>query len=133
MEESKRGYLSMSHGVTLSKSMCVKIDEEMETMRHIPYASAIDSIIYGMISNRPDIAYELSVASRYLSNPGPLHWKAVKDILKYLRKTKNFFLVYGSGELKLERYTNSRFQLVVDDSKSTSRFVFKFNGDVVSW
>ncbi|XP_073033921.1 secreted RxLR effector protein 161-like [Primulina eburnea] len=133
MEDSKRGYLPMSHGVTLSKCMCPKTDEEIENMSHIPYASAIGSIMYVMIFTRPDIAYALSVASRYQSNPGPLHWKVVKDILKYLKRTKNLFLVYRSVELKLEGYTDSSFQSDVDDSKSTSGFVFKLNSGVVSW
>ncbi|XP_073057185.1 secreted RxLR effector protein 161-like [Primulina eburnea] len=132
MEESKRGYLPMYHGVNLSKSICPRTDEEMETMCRIPYASAIGSIMYGMISTRPDIAYALSVASRYQSNPGTLHWKAVKDIVKYLRRTKNLFLVYGSGELKWEGYIDSSFQSDVDNLKSTSGFVFKLNGGAVS-
>ncbi|XP_073304172.1 secreted RxLR effector protein 161-like [Primulina huaijiensis] len=132
MEESKSGYLPMSHGVTLSKSMCPKTDEEIKTKSRIPYAYAIGCIMYGMISTRPDIAYALIVARRYQSNPGPLHWKAMKDILEYLRRTKNFFLVDGSGELKLECYTDSSFQSDVDDLKSTSVFVFKLNCGAVS-
>ncbi|XP_073041853.1 secreted RxLR effector protein 161-like [Primulina eburnea] len=132
MEEFKRGYLPMSHGVTLSKSMCFKTDEEIENMSCMPYVSDIGSIIYGMISTRPNIVNAMSVASRYQSNPGPLHWKAVKDILKYLRRAKNLFFVHGSGELKLELYTDSSFLSDVDDLKSTSGFVFKLNGGVVS-
>ncbi|XP_073017796.1 secreted RxLR effector protein 161-like [Primulina eburnea] len=118
--------------VNLSKSICPKTDEETETMSRIPYVSATGSIMYSLISTRPDIAYALSVSSRYQLNPGPLHWKAVKDVRKYLRRTKNLFLVYGSGELKLEGYTDSSFQSYMDDSKSTSGFVFKLNGSVVS-
>ncbi|XP_073039440.1 secreted RxLR effector protein 161-like [Primulina eburnea] len=102
-------------------------------MSRIPYASAIGSIMYGMISTQPDIAYALSVASRYQSNLDPLNWKAVKDILKYLRRTKNLFLLYGNGEIKLEGYTDCNFQSDVDDSKSTSGFVSKLNGCAISW
>ncbi|XP_073039236.1 secreted RxLR effector protein 161-like [Primulina eburnea] len=123
----------MSHGMNLSKSMCSNTDEEIETMSCIPYASVIGIIMYGIISTRPDIAYALSVAGRYQSNPGSLHWKVVKDILKYLRRTKNFFLIYGSGELELEGYTDSSLQSDVDDSKSTFGFVFKLSGGDVSW
>ncbi|XP_073064043.1 secreted RxLR effector protein 161-like [Primulina eburnea] len=112
MEESKRGYLPMFHGVTLYKSMFLETDEDIENMNHIPYASAIGSSIYQ-------------------SNPSPLHWKAVKDNLKYLRRTMNLFLVYGCGKLKLEGYTDYSFQSDVDDSKLTSGFVFNLNcGDV---
>ncbi|XP_073133292.1 uncharacterized protein [Henckelia pumila] len=133
MEESKRGHLPKCHGISLSKSMCPKSDEEIEMMTRVPYASTIGSVMYNMISTRPDVAFALSVTSIYQANPGPMHWKAVKDILKYLRRTKNMFMVYGEGELKLEGYTDSSFQTDVDDSKSTSGFVFILNGGVVSW
>ncbi|CAA0811143.1 Unknown protein, partial [Striga hermonthica] len=107
MEESKRGYIPMSHGVSLSKTMSLKTPEERERMSYIPYASAIGSIMYAMLSTRPDVAYALSVTSRYQSNPGEEHWKAVKMILKYLRRTKDIFMVYVNGELKLEGFTDS--------------------------
>ena len=64
-------------------------------MNMIPYASAIGSIMYAMLCTRPDIAHALSVTSRYQVDPGLEHWKAVKCILKYLRRTKDLLLVYG--------------------------------------
>ncbi|KAJ9552911.1 hypothetical protein OSB04_016956 [Centaurea solstitialis] len=39
-----------------------------------------------------------SVTSRYQQNPGEPHWVAVKNILKYLRRTKDTFLVFGGSE-----------------------------------
>ncbi|GKF52347.1 hypothetical protein Tco_0159257, partial [Tanacetum coccineum] len=43
-------------------------------------------------------------------NPGELHWTTVKNILKYLRNTKDMFLVYG-----------------------VSDWIFVLNGGVVDW
>ena len=57
----------------------------------------------------------------------------MKNILRYLRRTKDVFLVYGGLELKLEGYTNSSFQSDPDDSKSTSGHVFILYGGAVSW
>ena len=74
----------MSHGVSLSKAMSPRTPEERERMTRIPYASAIGSIMYAMLCTRPDVAHALSVTSKYQSNPGEEHWKAVKMILKYL-------------------------------------------------
>lgn len=91
MEQSKRGLLLMSHGVNLSKSMSPKTQDEREHMNKIPYASAIGSIMYVMLCTRPDISYALSITSRYQSDPGDAHWVAVKNILKYLRRTKDVF------------------------------------------
>jgi hypothetical protein len=103
-------------------------------MRKVPYASAIGSIMYAMISTRPDISYALSATSRYQSDPGESHCTAVKNILKYFRRTKDLFLVYGGEEeLIVTGYTDSSFQTDKDDSKSQSGFVFTLNGDAVSW
>ena len=71
--------------------------------------------------------------SRFQADPGEDHWKAVKNILKYLRRTKYVFLVYGESELKLEGYTDSNFQSDPDDSKSTLGYVFTLYGGAVSW
>ena len=52
MQDSKRGYLPMSHGITLRKSQCPNTKDEREWMSKIPYASAIGSILYAMLCTR---------------------------------------------------------------------------------
>ncbi|KAK8574601.1 hypothetical protein V6N12_062291 [Hibiscus sabdariffa] len=134
MEESKRGFLPMRHGISLSKEMCPSLPQERERMSQIPYASAIGSIMYAMICTRLDLSYALSMTSRYQANPGEGHWTAVKNILKYLRRTKDVFLVYGGEEeLHIKGYTDASFQTDKDDSRSQSGFVFYLNGGAVSW
>ena len=92
MEEAKKGFLAMSHGIHLSKTQCPTTTDERERMSKVPYASAIGSIMYAMISTHPDVSYVLSVTSRYQSDPGESHWTAMKNILKYLRRPKDVFL-----------------------------------------
>ena len=133
MEESKRVFLPMRHGLHLTKSMASKMDEERRRMSNIPYASAIESIMYAILCKRPDVVYALSVTSRFQSDPGESHWSVVKTILKYLRRTKELFLVYGGGELKLERFSDSSFQSDIDDTKFIFEFIFCLNGGTVSW
>ncbi|KAL0313422.1 UNVERIFIED_CONTAM: Retrovirus-related Pol polyprotein from transposon TNT 1-94 [Sesamum radiatum] len=133
MEHSKRGVIPMRHGIKLSKKQSPKTDEELKRMSDIPYASAIGSIQYVVQCTRPDVAYALSVMSRYQACAGEAHWSAVKSILKYLRRTKDMFLIYGGGELILEGYSDDSFQSDEDDAKSQSDFVFKLNGGVVAW
>ncbi|GMJ15233.1 hypothetical protein HRI_005192500 [Hibiscus trionum] len=98
MEESKRGFLPMRHGISLSKEMCPSTPQERERMIKIPYALAIESIIHVMLCTRPDVSYTLSMTSRYQVDPGEGHWVAVKNILKYLRRIKDTFLMYGGEE-----------------------------------
>ena len=61
MQEAKRGYVPMSHGITISKEDCPNSSDEKDRMNKVPYASAISSIMYAMISTRLDILYALSM------------------------------------------------------------------------
>ena len=135
MQDSKRGYLPMSHGITLIKSQCPNTKDERERMSKIPSASAKGSIMYAMLCTRPDVYYDLSIKSRYQSYPGKSHWTAVKNILKYLRRSKDMFLVYGGLEddMVVNGYTDASFQYDKDDFQSQSGYVFCLNGGVVSW
>ena len=58
-------------------------------MRRVPYAHAV------------------GIVSRYQSNHGLDHWKAVKHILKYLRRMRNHIPVYSGGDLNHNGYTES--------------------------
>ncbi|GJY54054.1 putative RNA-directed DNA polymerase [Tanacetum coccineum] len=67
---------------------------------------------------------------------GELHSTAVKNILKYLRNTKDMFLVYGgnpSTELRVECYCDVGFENDRDDTKSQIGYVFILNGGAVDW
>ena len=89
-------------------------------MSRIPFASAVGSLMYAMLCTRPDICYAVGIVSRYQSDPGEEHWIALKHILKYLRRTRDYMLVYSSGSLETIGYTDSDFQGDIDSRKSTS-------------
>ena len=57
----------------------------------------------------------------------------VKTILKYLRNTKDQWLIYGESDLKLVGYTDFSFMSDQDYSKSVSGFIFTLNGGSVYW
>ena len=89
------------------------------------YASTIGSIMYAMVCTHPDVSYALSATSIYQANPGESHWAAVKNILKYLKSTKDMVLVYGGeDELVVRGYTDASFQTDKDDFRSQSSYVF---------
>ncbi|KAL0325296.1 UNVERIFIED_CONTAM: Retrovirus-related Pol polyprotein from transposon TNT 1-94 [Sesamum radiatum] len=77
--------------------------------------------------------YPLNSPSRIWACAGEAHWTVVKTILKYLRRTKDVFLVYSGGELILEGFSDASFQSDEDDVTSQSGFEFKLNGGVVAW
>ena len=51
----------------------------------------------------------------------------MKYIFKYLRRTKDLFLVYGGEELNLQGYIDLSFQSDTDDSRYISGFMFTSN------
>lgn len=73
-------------------------------MSKVPYTSLIGSIMYSMICTHPDVSYVLSLTSIYQANQGMEHWIIVKNILKYLRRIKERFLIDGrESELVVRR------------------------------
>ena len=133
MQNSKKGNLPFRHGIHLSREQSPKTPQAVEEMRHIPYASAVGSLMYAMLCTRPDICFAVGVVSRFQSNPGLDHWVAVKHILKYLKRTRNYMLVYSGEDMILRGYTDSDFQTDVDSRKSTSGSVFTLGGGAIVW
>ncbi|XP_070010450.1 secreted RxLR effector protein 161-like [Nicotiana sylvestris] len=133
MHDSKKGFLPFRHGVSLSKDQSPKTNGEIEKMKAVPYASAMGSLMYVMLCTRPDICFVVGVVSRFQSNPGREHWTTVKHIIKYLKRTRDYMLVYHSDELVPIGYTNSDFQSDKDSRKSTSGNVLTLGGGAISW
>ena len=94
----------------------------------------IGSIMYAILCIKPDVCLAISLGGRYQSNAGVDHCTAVKNILKYLKRTKDMFLVYGGDkELVLNGYVDASFDAKPDDSKSQTGYVFILNGGAISW
>ncbi|GJZ65586.1 retrotransposon protein, putative, ty1-copia subclass [Tanacetum coccineum] len=94
------------------------------------------SIMYAVRCTRPDVAFAQNMTSRFQQNPGEEHWTAVKNILKYLRNTKDMFLVYGGNmkrQLRVSCYTDAGYLTDVDNLKSQTGYVFVLNGGAVDW
>lgn len=87
--------------------------------------------MYTMLYIRLDVSYALYVTSRYQSDLVEGHWVVVMNILKYLRMTKDAFLVYGDGYLVVSGYTDASLQTDIYDSISELGFVFTLNCGVI--
>jgi hypothetical protein len=94
MKDSKVVSQPITNQYLMSKSMCPKTKLEQEEMANVPYSNAVGSIMYLMVSTRPDLAYAISVLSRFMSSPGKEHWKAMKWLMRYLKGTSKLGLVY---------------------------------------
>ena len=101
----------------------------------VPYANAVGSIMYAMISTMPDLAFGVGLVSRFMSNPSREHWSTVQWILRYLVKTQDFCLVFTKSTEKftVKGYSFSDFGGDLDRRRSTTGFVFRVGGNTVSW
>jgi len=89
--------------------------------------------MYAMVCTRLDIAHAVGVVSRFMSNPGKMHWEVVKWILRYLRGPTKAALHFGGSEIKLHGYVDSDLAGDLDRSRSTTGYVFTLGSAAVSW
>jgi hypothetical protein len=93
----------------LSSSLCPSTKKENEYMSRIPYANAIGSLMYVMVSTRPNISHAVGVVSRFMANPGKEHWETMKWVFRYLRGTSDYCITYNSGRELVCGYVDSDF------------------------
>ena len=119
----------------LSESMCPTTYTEHLEMRNIPYREAIGSIMYLAVSTRPDISKAVSNVSKYLQNPGPAHWMAVKRILRYLKGTRDLKLILGKrgAALKMKAYSDADLAGDLDKRRSTTGYVILLDDSPIMW
>lgn len=82
-----------------------------------------------LTATRPDLMFVVSLISRFMASPTQLHYAAVKRIMRYLKGTINYGIWYKQGERSdLVAYTDNDYAGDIDDSKSTSSYVFLMGG-----
>nr|GFB70332.1 retrotransposon protein, putative, Ty1-copia subclass [Tanacetum cinerariifolium] len=93
-------------------------------------------IIFATSSAEAEYIAAFDASKEAVWNLGEEHWIAVKNILKYLRNTKDMFLVYGGNmeqELRVSCYTDAGYLTDDDNLKSQTGYVFVLNGGAVDW
>ncbi|KAL2517227.1 Uncharacterized protein Adt_13474 [Abeliophyllum distichum] len=110
-------------------------DEDVEYMNRIPYSNAIGSIMYLMVCTRPDLTYDVSTRSRFMSNQGLDHWKALKWVPRYLRGSSDTGLVFKnkSKGVMLKGFVDADYAGDTDNRKSTTSYVFTLCDSCMNW
>lgn len=84
---------------------------------------------------RPDITYAVNNAAKFCEKPRNIHWTAVKRILRYLKGTLDFGIVYQrtSTTPKLTGFCDADYGGDIDTRRSRSGYVFKLGSSLIAW
>lgn len=134
MEQAKAVGTPLGTHFNLKAATDIQIREQAESMKKIPYQSAVGSLMYSMICTRPDLAFAVGMVCRYMSNPIKDHWQAVKWLLRYLRGSVKTRLVFrNEGVFTARGYCDADYAGDADKRRSTTGMVFTVGGNPVSW
>jgi hypothetical protein len=79
---------------TLSASDGAHTPEELEAAANFPYRRLIGMLLFLCVCCRPDLMHALKVVCQFVTNPGPKHIEAVKQLVRYVA-------TYPTGVLRL--------------------------------
>ena len=93
----------------------------------------IGSLLY-LIASRLDISYSVRMCARYQANPKESHMTTLKRIIKYVKTTVDFSVLYSKDTNDiLVGYSDVDWVGNADDRKSTSGGCFYVGNNLVSW
>ena len=113
-----------------------KLLDEKDVVELKGYQSVIGCLTYASIGTRPDIAASVGVLSQYMSKPGKQHWVGVKRVLRYLKGTLDYGLLYtatNTGGTTLRGYADADWAGDQTTRKSTSGYAFQIGNSTISW
>ena len=98
--------------------------------------SAFCELIHMAIWARPDLAHCVSVLGRYVHNPSQKYLDAYLRVARYLIKTKDLRIVYGTHDthgLVLYGFSDSDWGADPDSYRSTGAYIFFLDVAACSW
>ena len=114
----------------------LKLQREAEgkLVKSTSFRSLIGSLWY-LMNTRPDITYSVCYLSRFMDKPSSEHLVAAKRILRYLKGTMNFGILYkrGDKDMKITGYSDSDFAGDINDMKSTLGQILFMGGLPFTW
>lgn len=126
MTEAKPVACPMDVNIRLQKAEKCNEDE-------FPYRELVGSLMYLATSTRPDIANVVSQLSQFLNCHDKTHWDAGKRVLRYLKKTINFGLIFRNTNEPLFGFTDADWGNCPNDRKSYTGYCFILSGSAITW
>ncbi|OAE35371.1 hypothetical protein AXG93_464s1030 [Marchantia polymorpha subsp. ruderalis] len=117
------------------KTQCLTDAVKKGNMSCVPYEQAVGSFMYLMVCTRPNIAFAMGKVSKYMSNLGKVQWEAVKWIMRYLKSTLDYDLLFDGlldNAKSLFGYVDADYGQHLDKRRCTTGYVFTLGGENIS-
>jgi hypothetical protein len=84
------------------------------------YKSIVGYLRY-LLHTRPDLSYSVGLLSRFMQEPKEHHKKAIKQVLCYIKGTKEFGITYQRNEgCKIIGYGDNSYCVNTEKGKGTT-------------
>jgi hypothetical protein len=87
--------------------------------------------MYLASTTRSDISFAVTKLSRFVSNSGDKHWRALEIVLRYLKGTMSYSIHYTGYPRVLEGYCDANWIFDADKIYVISGYVFSLGGGAV--
>lgn len=109
-----------------------RTDAEDAEMKGVPYCQILGKLLYVSTKTRPDICFAVGILSRHMHAPRPVHWNALKRVLRYLSGTRSYGLVIRPTDMIVRAHADADWAGGTD-RKSISGFFVSLGGVPVMW
>jgi hypothetical protein len=118
----------------MEERLCLSRDSTAPEVDSTEYQRLVGSLRY-LLHMRPDLAFAVGFASRFMERPTEEHMKAVKRVLRYINGTLDYGLCYekSTETTRLAGYSDSDHAGDIDNRKSTSGNLFYLGKCSMSW
>ncbi|KAA3467751.1 Integrase, catalytic core [Gossypium australe] len=133
-QEKYAKYLLQKFGMLNRKTITIPVEPNTKFCAHEGKDLEDRLILIYLTLTRPDISYIVGVVSQYMQNPKKQHLEVVRRVLRYVKGTLDYGLLYKKGEVcKLAGYCHADYAGDHDTRRSTTSYVFKFGSGKISW
>ena len=125
---------AVSTPMEVGLKLCKRIDSvsPQETQE---YQKLIGCLEYAALATRPDITFAVHRLAQFASNPDATHSSAAKRVLRYLKGSVNFGLIFKGSRndrFNLRGYSDADWAGNTTDRKSIGGYCFYLNNSLIS-
>lgn len=101
----------------------------------VPYRQILGTLLFLSTRTRPDLATAVSMLGKYQSDPAPQHWKAMKNVIRYLISTMDWGIQLPStaGGPTLTAWSDADWARDCEKRRSRTGYLLCIGGGPVVW